>query len=338
MANRKAREILANIFSPDRIRAFMDALGLGIGTDTPQAPLHVVGGADDTRDILAGGTGVISQVETTEPTAVSGEGATWPEADGTFWFQDPFQGDPHLIVGPAYNIMRFHGISNHTLAISAQNQMTKFDGIDAVGIGDEYLNITGVVADDELTVGAAPGIYDIGWHASLRMDGAQREVIANVGVELNTPLTVTGATNATPIVLSINGLAGTDGLLIEIAGVVGNLGANGSAIIQNSTSTTIELFLLDRSGGKAGTGAYVSGGELTIYYPSFMLARQEVGQTNLELTGGGAPGGSIHLLDGDKVAFYLANLDGTQNGLFAHVAFGIRRLSGVRSGVTPQVF
>lgn len=284
--------------------------------------------------------GVLSILETTEPTAVSGYGKLWPEGDGTLWFQDSDQGDPHLVVGPAYNIMRFHGIADHTLVITAQAEMTKFDGINALGLGDEFVNVTGSVANDELTVGAAVGIYDLGWFASLSAQGgASREVILNIGVELFSPISVTGATGSgvSPIVLTIAGLNGTDGLLIEIVGVGGNNAANGSAIINASTATTIELYGLNRV-AKTGDGAYTSGGQLTIYYPSFNLAHTEVSQNTLLLNGGGSTGGGVHLNDGDKVALYASNLDGTNNLDFAQAVFGIRRISGPRSGAVPLVF
>lgn len=297
--------------------------------------------APTAADLTLGGDGVLGQKEGVEPTATESYGKTWWESDGTFWGQDPSLGDPHLIVGPAYNIMRFHGIADHTLTITTQAQMTKFNGTNAVGLGDEFGNITGSTSTDELTVGAADGIYDLGWFASLSAQGGvSREVILNLGVELFTPIEVTGATGSgiSPIVLTISGLLGSDGLLIEIVGVGGNTAANGSWIINASTSTTIELYSLNRV-ASTGDGTYTADtGELNIYYPSFNLAHTEISQNDLLLNGGGSTGGGVHLNEGDKVALYASNLDGTNALDFAQAVFGIRRISGPRSGVVPLVF
>lgn len=308
----------------------IDASGnLGINEPSPDADLDI------------GAAGILALLESVEPPATSGKGKFWCEADGTFWFQDPAQGDPHLVVGPAYNIMRFHGIADHTLTIPTQAQMIKFDGTNAAGLGDEFGHITASTTNDELTVGAADGIYELGWFASLSAQGgASREVILNLGVELFTPISVTGATGDTisPIVLTISGLLGTDGLLIEIVDVGGNTAANGSWIINASTSTTIELYSLNRI-ASTGNGTYVSDtGELSIYYPSFNLAHTEISQNDLLLNGGGSTGGGVHLNEGAKVALYASNLDGTNPLDFAQAVFGIRRISGPRSGVVPLVF
>jgi len=302
---------------------------------------HSIKTASAFGDLTVGGGGILAIKEGVEPGANSGFGKIWPVADGTLWFQDPAQGDPHLIVGPAYQILRFHGIADHTLTIATQAQMIKFDGTNAVGLGDEFGHITGSTSTDELTVGSADGIYDLGWFASLSAQGgASREVILNLGVELATAIAVTGATGSgtSPIVLTIAGLLGSDGLLIEIVGVGGNTAANGSWIINASTSTTIELYSLNRV-ASTGNGTYTADtGELNIYYPSFNLAHTEISQNDLLLNGGGSTGGGVHLNEGDKVALYASNLDGDQALDFAQAVFGIRRISGPRSGVVPLVF
>ena len=66
--------------------------------------------------------------------------------------------------------------------------------------------------------------------------------------------TVTGATNATPIVITSVAHGLQTGQRVTISGVVGNLGANTTATI---TRISADTFSLD---GVAGTGSYVSGG------------------------------------------------------------------------------
>lgn len=65
---------------------------------------------------------------------------------------------------------------------------------------------------------------------------------------------VTGATNATPIVITSNAHGLSNGDVVEIDGVLGNTAANGVWNVANKTTNTYEL------SGSAGNGAYVSGG------------------------------------------------------------------------------
>lgn len=70
---------------------------------------------------------------------------------------------------------------------------------------------------------------------------------------------ITGATNATPIVVTATGHGYSDGDFVTITGVVGNTAANGTFKIANSDANTFEL--TDSAGTDvAGNGAYVSDG------------------------------------------------------------------------------
>ncbi len=68
---------------------------------------------------------------------------------------------------------------------------------------------------------------------------------------------VTGASNASPIVIDCVGHGFADGDKVTISGVLGNTAANGTHTVANKTADTFEL------SGVAGNGAYVSGGKLT---------------------------------------------------------------------------
>lgn len=70
----------------------------------------------------------------------------------------------------------------------------------------------------------------------------------------NTGQFITGATNATPIVITSNAHGLSNGDQAEITGVPGNLAANGTWIVANKTTNTYELT------GSVGSGAYTSGG------------------------------------------------------------------------------
>lgn len=65
---------------------------------------------------------------------------------------------------------------------------------------------------------------------------------------------LTGASNATPIVITDNAHPFVTGDQVVIAGVTGNVGANGSFVVTVLTANTYSL------NGSAGTGAYAAGG------------------------------------------------------------------------------
>lgn len=65
---------------------------------------------------------------------------------------------------------------------------------------------------------------------------------------------VTGATNASPIVVTSSSHGLTTGQVVTIAGVLGNTAANGTFVV---TKVSADTFSLD---GSTGNGAYTSGG------------------------------------------------------------------------------
>lgn len=74
-----------------------------------------------------------------------------------------------------------------------------------------------------------------------------------------TPVAVTGATNATPIVLTTaaHGIPVGDVDVMTVAGVGGTTAANGTWIVHALSATTVRLR------GSVGNGAYTSGGTAT---------------------------------------------------------------------------
>ena len=66
--------------------------------------------------------------------------------------------------------------------------------------------------------------------------------------------TITGATNATPIVITSNGHGLVTGDGVVISGVLGNTAANGTFAVTKVNNNTFSL------NGSAGSGAYTSGG------------------------------------------------------------------------------
>ena len=70
--------------------------------------------------------------------------------------------------------------------------------------------------------------------------------------------TVTGASNATPIVITATAHGFQTGMRITVSGVLGNTAANGTFII---TKVDADTFSLD---GSTGNGAYTSGGTAVV--------------------------------------------------------------------------
>lgn len=81
-------------------------------------------------------------------------------------------------------------------------------------------------------------------------------------------LAVTGATNATPIVVTTAPHGLEDQAIVTISGVVGNTAANGTFQVDVLSATTMALkTLADYATNVAGNGAYTSGGTLETTSP-----------------------------------------------------------------------
>jgi hypothetical protein len=135
--------------------------------------------------------------------------------------------------------------------------------IDTSLVGAQSVPAAPVIA--EATAGALTGrfryeglqrliLMALGFESPNGDDGSPRLIGTGEGTKV-----VTGATNATPIVISVatHGYSNGDG--IQIAAVGGNTAANGDWSIANVTAGTFEL--VDSS----GNGAYTSGGTAERY-------------------------------------------------------------------------
>lgn len=71
---------------------------------------------------------------------------------------------------------------------------------------------------------------------------------------------ITGATNATPIVVTANSHGLSNGDFVTIHGVAGNTAANGHFKVANVTTNTFELTDPVTGANVAGSGSYTSGG------------------------------------------------------------------------------
>ena len=112
---------------------------------------------------------------------------------------------------------------------------------------------------------------------------------ALVANNLPTTKTVTGATNATPIVVTTSTPHNVKtNEIIRVSGVGGNTAANGDWIAGAVTSTTVALLAYPGGTNSTGSGAYTSGGSLiskgfgiTVPVPNDLTDMMRAGMTNV---------------------------------------------------------
>ncbi len=148
-----------------------------------------------------------------------------------------------------------------------------------------------------------------------------------------TEKTITGATNASPIVITATAHGYATGDRLIISGVGGNTAANGVFTITNVSANTFSL------NGSTGNGAYTSGGIATnrgLYYGFLSTVAPRVGRGGI--TGAGANGDDVNCFAGYNGgtakatdAFYLGRNSGiagsewiTAFTIDANADYGIR--------------
>ena len=106
-----------------------------------------------------------------------------------------------------------------------------------------------------------------------------------IKAEVNRRKTITGATNAAPIVVTAAAHGFADGDAVMVQNVTGNTAANGVWIIDSPATNTFELQ------GSTGNAAYVSGGEVVSlvsqHLSAIATALDEIGDGTVGLKGGG---------------------------------------------------
>lgn len=119
---------------------------------------------------------------------------------------------------------------------------------------------TGVQKIDSYQAGNATFPNEVGKYDSIRF------VMSTTGyVSTAITGTITGATNATPIVITTSAAHGlVDGDVVTISSVGGNTNANGTYYIDQQSTTTFALYTdAALTTGRAGNAAYTSGGTFT---------------------------------------------------------------------------
>ena len=261
--------------------------------------------------------------EATTPTPKTDYGAIWTTSVNELFFQDG-NGDTHLLHGDAFSNLWFHSPSVDTVAISTAAVFVLIDSFENVGDEDDLANVVGNATNNDFTVGAnGGGEYDMTFHVSISSSSAASEMVIAMGITLNTPIDVTAATNATPIVVTSVAHGLLNGDMTTIVGATGNTGANGDWIVTAKTDDTFTL--IDLTGtNSVGNGVYdASSGDVTIKYPGNVVIHREVGFGALGV--GGADADSS-LVAGDKVSMYVVNITSTRDLLVAIVNMEIKRI------------
>lgn len=149
----------------------------------------------------------------------------------------------------------------------------------------------------------------------------------NVTLIGNPSVAITGATNATPIVVTAPGHNYVNGKNVVISGVAGNTAANGSFLVASSNigANTFALTKVVDSSNVAGTGAYTSGGVCQV------VDQIVISTAGRPLTVSGT-GASINM-NGFKLVSSGVQLAVVQDGAF--VSMGKMSYGTTGSGIAP---
>lgn len=249
--------------------------------------------------------------ETATPSTIANVGQMFYKSSGELFLLDA-AGNVHLVHGDAFSGMWYHGASADTVTIGAEDAFIKITSFENIASEDDLANLVSNTSNNEMTVGAnGAGSYALAYHVSISVaGGASKKMVICPGIELATPIDVTAATNATPIVVTSVAHGLLNGDMVEIVGATTNTAANGSWIVASKTNDTFTLIALDGA-NSVGNGVYdASSGDVTIVYPGNLVMQRTVSQADIGVGGAHA---DFNMLAGDKIGFYVANLDDTSD-------------------------
>ncbi len=222
----------------------------------------------------------------------------------------------------SFSSLWYHG-TELTTTISTVNTFTKITSFENVGPEDVGGNLIGdATIDDDITVNLA-GAYLISITSSFRNASGQNKNMKIVPkIILAIPRVITGATNATPIIMTVIAHRFKNGDMVTQSSVGGNTAANGGFFVSNKTDDTYELETLANV-DVVGNGAYTSGGTVDACYPGEIVIESVVSGTDLER---GAAGGRLNLVIGDIIELSVANTSDANNFVLSQVAMYVERV------------
>jgi len=226
------------------------------------------------------------------------------------------------VVG-AFSSMWYHG-ADDTTTIGNANEFTKIETFENVGPEDSMSHLVAdATTGNDFTINLA-GIYTISFQLSGKSaGGATREFHASPLILLNSPKTITDATNATPIVVTSAGHGLQKGDCVQQSGVGGNAAANGDFYTTYLTDDTYSLQTLNLV-DVAGTGAYTSGGTVDTIAPGNIFMQMGLSNSTVDR---GATSGEVALEIGDVVEMTAFNSQSSDNLVISHLEMGMKRES-----------
>lgn len=220
----------------------------------------------------------------------------------------------------AFSSLWYHGAELTTTIITTDSfhQITSFENI---GLEDNSGHVVGdPITDDDITINLA-GAYGLKVSASFKnASGSNKNMMITPKIIFASAKTITGATNATPIVITSAAHGFLNGDMVNISGVGGNTAANGDFAIENVATNTFELQILGFV-DVVGNGAYTSGGTIDAYYPGELALMRVVSGTDL---GRGGANGHVELAVGDILELHVANTSDTNNFILNQVSFCVK--------------
>lgn len=282
-----------------------------------------------TGDITQVGTAIITLdqlylSETTTPTSpVDSVGAIYTKANNELFFQDG-AGVEHLVHGDAFSNLWFHDVVADTITIGTANTFVAITSFDIVGEEDDMDNLVGSISTNDFTVGAnGAGEYKATFHLSAGSGGGADEFVVAMGQTLATPITITSATTATPIVCTAVGHGIKKGDMVTISNGTGMAAINGDFFLKPVTDDTFTLLSL-QGVDVAGVGTYDgSTATVDIIYHGNIVLHRVLAQNQL---GTGGANADVQLAVSDKLKLYVANIGGTDNIDFTIVNMEAKRL------------
>ncbi|KKM00701.1 hypothetical protein LCGC14_1801780, partial [marine sediment metagenome] len=267
--------------------------------------------------------GSINFAEVSTPTALPNFGALYTKSDNALYFQDG-AGTEHIVHGDAFSNLWFHDVVVSTITISAADTFVAVTSFDDLGEEDDLGNLIGSTSTNDMTVGAnGAGEYKATFHLSAGSGGAADEFIVVLGQVLATPITITAATTATPIVCTAVGHGMRKGDMVTISGGTGMTAINGDWFLKPVTADTFTL--LDLQGANSvGSGTYDgSSADVDIIYHGNILLHRKLAQGQL---GTGGANADLRLSVSDKLKLYVANIGGTDDIDFTIVNMEAKRI------------
>ncbi len=224
--NRGAARAGTTKYCPDRIN----------GTSAGQCLMHVVGNAENTTRQTASGSNPPGELRVT--------------ASGTARDVGP---STTTVTGKRRTTLV--GVSGGTVGLITTTGVTVVgSGTAALSSSRNVIFAEAFFGDIYFCDGANYKYYDVSANAMVAWTATTG---GTMPAQESNVQAITGATNATPIVITIASHNLTDGDQVTIAGVLGNTAANGTWVIASVTTNTFGLVT------SVGNGAYTSGGTCT---------------------------------------------------------------------------